>query len=180
MLHHLSVHPSDHAGALKVLPPKLLSIFVSAFQSYLFNCGLSDRMAAGYALDEPVPGDLLLFPDGKTDIVTARAQRAATIQVRRGRACIAISLPGAAPDRSTSQGVRHLLDEKGLTPESFRRASAFVGTAFAGTARSVALVAEIETRIEGDAIFLGFTLGPGQYATTVCREYMKADPICMV
>ncbi|RPJ54284.1 MAG: tRNA pseudouridine(13) synthase TruD [Methanobacteriota archaeon] len=182
MLHHLAVHPADHAGALRVLPPKLLSIFVSAFQSYLFNCGLSDRMAAGCALDEPVPGDLLLFPDGKTDIVTARAQRAAALQVRRGRACIAIALPGAAPggDRATSPGVRCLLDEKGLTPDSFRRAAAFVGTAFAGTARSVALATEIETRTEGDAVFLDFTLGPGQYATTVCREYMKADPLCMV
>ena len=179
MLHHLAVHPSDHAGALRILPPKLLSIFVSAFQSYLFNCGLSNRMAAGHALDEPVPGDLLLFPDGRTDVVTKQHLRAAALQVRRGRACVAIALPGSAPGRSTSIEVRRLLDERGLDGDSFRQASAFVGTAFAGSARAIALASEIEARIEGDAVFLGFTLGPGQYATTICREYMKTNPLCM-
>jgi tRNA pseudouridine13 synthase len=180
MLHHLAVHPSDHGGALKALPPKLLSIFVSAFQSYLFNSSLSDRMEAGRALDDPMPGDLLLFPDGKTDVVTAKHQRAAAIQVKRGRASIAIALPGAGPDRSTPPEMQRLLDESALTPDHFRRAAAFVGTAFAGTARSIALATEIETRIEADNVFLGFTLGPGQYATTVCREYMKAEPVHMV
>ena len=29
--------PDDYQGALRELPPKLLSMFVSAFQSYLFN-----------------------------------------------------------------------------------------------------------------------------------------------
>ncbi len=44
MLHHLSEKPGDYAGALQVLPPKLLSMFVSAFQSYLFNLALSRRI----------------------------------------------------------------------------------------------------------------------------------------
>ena len=44
MLHHLVERPGDYAGALQVLPPKLLSMFVSAFQSYLFNLALSRRL----------------------------------------------------------------------------------------------------------------------------------------
>jgi tRNA pseudouridine13 synthase len=27
---------------------------------------------------------------------------------------------------------------------------------------------------------LSFELPPGQYATTVCREYMKGDPLTMI
>ena len=38
MLHHLYTNPGDYAGALHELPPKLLSMFVSAYQSWLFNC----------------------------------------------------------------------------------------------------------------------------------------------
>jgi len=40
----------------------------------------------------------------------------------------------------------------------------------------VALTTEIASRIEEDEVVLEFCLGPGQYATTVCREFMKADP----
>jgi tRNA pseudouridine13 synthase len=32
----------------------------------------------------------------------------------------------------------------------------------------------------GSDVILGFFLGPGQYATTVCREFMKADPVRMI
>ena len=37
MANHLVVNPGDYAGALRALPPKLLSLLVSAFQSYLFT-----------------------------------------------------------------------------------------------------------------------------------------------
>ena len=41
MLSYLHARPGDYAGALQQSPPRLLSMFVSAFQSYLFNCALS-------------------------------------------------------------------------------------------------------------------------------------------
>ncbi|HQJ39316.1 MAG TPA: tRNA pseudouridine(13) synthase TruD, partial [Methanoregulaceae archaeon] len=34
--------------------------------------------------------------------------------------------------------------------------------------------------LEGDRVTLAFSLQPGQYATTVCREYMKTDPLAMI
>ena len=71
MLHYLYTHPGDYRGALLELPPKLLSMFVSAFQSYLFNCALSQRFDDGYTLNDPLPGDRLIFANGRTDTVTA-------------------------------------------------------------------------------------------------------------
>ena len=94
MLHHLAECPDDYEGALKVLPPKLLSMFVSAFQSYLFNLSLSRRIGEGYALDEPQPGDRLLFANGRTDTVTETNCGAVKIHLKRGRCAIALFMPG--------------------------------------------------------------------------------------
>jgi tRNA pseudouridine13 synthase len=38
----------------------------------------------------------------------------------------------------------------------------------------------IEASVQDTNVRLKFTLPPGHYATTVCREYMKADPIRMI
>ncbi len=53
MANHLVANPGDYAGALRALPPKLLSLLVSAYQSYLFNRALSSRIDAGISLTEP-------------------------------------------------------------------------------------------------------------------------------
>ena len=71
MLHYLFSHPGDYSGALQELPPKLLSMFVSAYQSYLFNRALSQRIDDGYSLTDPLAGDRLIFANGRTDTVTA-------------------------------------------------------------------------------------------------------------
>ena len=60
-------------------------MFVSAFQSYLFNLALSRRIDDGYALDDPQPGDRLLFANGRTDTVTAANISAVKIHLKRGR-----------------------------------------------------------------------------------------------
>ena len=97
MLHHLDGHPDDYPGALKALPPRLLSMFVSAFQSFLFNILLSRRCGQGIPLGEPAPGDRLLFPDGREDRVTRENLSAAILQVARKRARIGLFVPGSVP-----------------------------------------------------------------------------------
>jgi tRNA pseudouridine13 synthase len=73
-----------------------------------------------------------------------------------------------------------LLRESDISPEDFAAASKFVGVAYSGMTRPAALSTEIEGRVEGTDVLLGFSLAPGQYATTVCREFMKADPLRMI
>ena len=84
MLHYLYSHPTDYGGALLELPPKLLSMFVSAFQSYLFNCALSRRFDDGGTLDEPLVGDQLLFANGRTDTVTTSNNHAVSLHLAQG------------------------------------------------------------------------------------------------
>ena len=44
LLSHLAKHPMDYTNALRKLPRQLLLMFVHAFQSYLFNIVLSERV----------------------------------------------------------------------------------------------------------------------------------------
>ena len=73
-----------------------------------------------------------------------------------------------------------LLEEHGIGPDHFARASSLLRTGYEGALRPVALSTEVESTITGMDVSLSFTLGPGQYATTVCREFMKADPVNMI
>ncbi len=183
MLQHLHNRPGDYAGALCELPPKLLSMFVSAFQSYLFNEALSSRLESGLLLAGPAPGDRLLFTNGREDIVTAANAGTAARLIARGRCSIAIFMPGKdpyVPSSESEQRIAAIMEERGISPENFRKASVFVRTAFAGALRPVALKTTVEAAVEGTDVRLSFTLPPGHYATTVAREFMKTDPVCLI
>ncbi len=183
MLHHLAGSPRDYAGALSALPPKLASMLVSAYQSHLFNRVLSARIERGIPLEEPEVGDRLIFSDGRTDVVEPRSIGPARLLVRRKRARIGIALPGSTPfeERGETDAItRRLLEEDGVDESGFERAAQLVGTPFSGAVRPIRLSTRVESRVDDDHFELSFALGPGQYATTVCREFMKVDPLQMV
>lgn len=183
MLHHLSGSPCDYAGALSALPPKLASMLVSAYQSHLFNRVLSARIERGIPLEEPEVGDRLIFSDGRTDVVEPRSIGPARLLVRRQRARIGIALPGSTPfeERGETDALtRRLLEEDGVDESGFERAAKLVGTPFSGAVRPIRIATRVESRVDADHFELSFALGPGQYATTVCREVMKVDPLQMV
>jgi len=183
MLQYLHNRPQDYAGAILELPPKLLSMFVSAFQSYLFNEALSARLLEGLTLTEPSPGDRLIFQNGREDLVTAANTGTAAQHIRRGRCSIAIFMPGRDPFKPSSrseQVIADILSQHRIGPDQFRKASEFVRTAFSGALRPIALRAEVTASIEEMNVRLSFTLPPGHYATTVAREFMKADPLQMI
>jgi tRNA pseudouridine13 synthase len=182
MLHHLVTDPGDYGGALQVLPPKLLSMFVSAFQSYLFNCALSARFDDDIPLAEPVAGDRLIFTNGREDRVTEQNRTVAIQHISRGRCSVAIYMPGTLEGSEGYPGpvIDRLLQELGIGASNFSQAQAFVHTRFNGALRSVTLTTGIESVISENSIRLKFSLPPGHYATTVCREYMKTDPLSMI
>jgi tRNA pseudouridine13 synthase len=182
LLHHLTGAPGQYREALATLPPKLLSLFVSAFQSYIFNSALSARCEEGLSLYEPVEGDMLVFSTGRTDCVTSSLLPAAQLQVQRGRARPALFIPGSRPEdwKIASPRACEILAEHGITPEHFSHVQDFVSTAFQGFHRVISLSTDISSRTEGNDVHLRFTLAPGQYATTVCREFMKSDPLSLI
>ena len=92
-------------------------------------------------------------------------------------------MPGKEPVETKSEGghaMAALLTKHGITPEDFARASAFVHTKFDGAYRPIALKTDIDVSFTNNDVRLKFSLPPGHYATTVCREFMQADPVRMI
>lgn len=183
VLHYLIEHPGDFKGSFLIFPKTLRSMFVSATQSYFFNLALSNRIYEGYSITEPEIGDTILFSDGKSDIVTRSNQKMASIQVKRGRCSIGISIPGSVPLLRTGlcdEYIREIMEKEGINAEMFSHASRYLGVSFDGTIRSASIKTNITHTILEDGYKMDFCLGPGQYATTICREFMKSPPENMV
>ena len=60
MIAHLVTHPDDYLGALNQLPNNLITMFVYAFQSYLFNRMLSRRIKENIPIHQAIIGDVIL------------------------------------------------------------------------------------------------------------------------
>ncbi|HJJ98894.1 MAG TPA: tRNA pseudouridine(13) synthase TruD [Methanocorpusculum sp.] len=183
MLGFLAKHPGEYGCALQAMPPKLLSMFVSAYQSWLFNMALSARCAAGVPLTEARPGEHLIFVNNRTDTVTEKNFLAARQHMRRGRCAVAAWMPGAThlvTPGPLEEEMFALMEKDGVSMQSFANASAFTGTNFDGAHRKIVLRTEVAYDIAGTDVALRFVLPPGHYATTVCREYMQGSPERMV
>jgi tRNA pseudouridine13 synthase len=185
MMHHLVEHPGDYAGAFRSLSPKLLKLFVHAYQSYLFNRLLSGRMLDGMSISEPVEGDVICFtndrlePDtSKLETVTKKNLPDIKFLLRRKRAYVTLPLIGKnnVPDPGKSgDEERKILREEGVTTEDFNL-TAMPELASSGLRREILLRATPDIKPGTGMAELKFYLPKGCYATTVLRELMKSSP----
>jgi tRNA pseudouridine13 synthase len=151
MLDSLSKNPRDFAGALRRLPKKLRRMLVHAYQSYLFNRILSRLIAEGMDIkgkDIPLFGYASNFSPGRQGEIE-----------------------------------QEVLEEEGIALENFRIKS-LPELAMPGSKRRAAVNAEISYTLAQDELHAGmkklvvrFFLPPGSYATSLLREYMKAEPL---
>ncbi len=183
MLDSLAKNPGDYGAALQAMPPKLLSMFVSAYQSWLFNIALSRRCEDGTPLNEPQIGEHLEFTNERIDTVTEKNIATARQHMKRGR-CFVVGwmpgktlpiAPGPLEETMTTQ-----MEKDGISMQSFAEAAEFVKTNFDGAHRRISLATEVETVVSEISVQLKFVLPPGHYATTVAREFMQAEPEKMV
>lgn len=164
MLSHLAKHPRDFVGAFRRLPTKLCQLFVQAYQSYLFNKFVSERIKRRISLNQTQKGDYTVKADNQN--------------------CLALPIVGfKQPLSSGAQGEieRKILEEENLTPEHFR-ISLMPQISVAGGLRtalmpikdldfakpSIDSVNPSKRKVE-----FSFMLGKGSYATVVLREFMK-------
>ena len=139
------------------------------------------RFENGIGLSEPVPGDRLVFENGREDFVTMNNRTLALRHIQRGKCRIALFMPGSLGDQKVIDPVTAgLLREQGIAADNFERAQAFVHSRFNGATRPISLITNVEAMLNENTLRLAFALPPGHYATTVCREYMKADPLRMI
>jgi len=164
MLSHLAKHPRDFVDAFRRLPTKLCQLFVQAYQAYLFNKFVSERIKRSISLNQIQKGDYTVKADNQN--------------------CLALPIVGfKQPLSSGTQGEieKEILKEENLSPEHFRisvmpqiSASGGLRTAlmpiknFLSAKPSTDSVNPSKRKVE-----LSFMLGKGSYATVVLREFMK-------
>jgi tRNA pseudouridine13 synthase len=192
ILNKLVVNPDDFVGGLKELPKNLLTMFVYAYQSYLFNCILSMRLAKGLPLNQAVEGDVVLaFRKGAFDElpipVTKNNIDKVNFQISKGKAAVSTVLFGY--DSVFSEGEMGEIEQKVIESENFNPRDFIIPEipfiSSSGSRRSiVGFVTDFDFKIIDDnissgkkALFLKFQLEKGSYATSLLREFMKADDI---
>ena len=196
MLRHLAEEADDFVGAFRELPFKLQMLFVQAYQSYLFNRFLSERIRRGFSLNAAEVGDYVVsversgLPMNKTGKL-AEAGSLAEINelIKTGRMRVALPLVGFGQRLSEGemgQIENRIQQEEQVERESFR-VQKMPRISGKGELRSVVspirdfkleFIAHDEESVADRKVRMSFMLLRGSYATMLLREIMKPpDPI---
>ncbi len=192
MMHHLVTDPNDFTGAFGILSKSIRMLFVHAYQSYLFNRILCERIKEGLPLNSTVEGDIVCFknkdglPDiSKTENVTSQNLNGMNNLLRRRRAFVTAPLIGYNTEWASGQQgeIEHRIFEKSGVPIEGFKVPLMPELASKGLRREILLhvqpgyaVLEDELNPGKTKAILEFSLPKGSYATTLLREYMKVDP----
>jgi tRNA pseudouridine13 synthase len=185
LIGYLRDNPGNYVGALRTLPYNLLMMFVHAYQSYLFNRTLSERIRSGMSISLPEVGDVIL-PLSKTNVpdhdnpilVGADNLEKAIRNAKEGKAFVSGLLYGT--DSFFAEGrmgemERSVIASEHIAQLDFQivglRAASSKGTRRELLAPCKDLAIDLGER---EATFK-FTLNKGCYATTLLREFMKAE-----
>lgn len=187
LLGHLSKRPDDFSGALKRLPRNLIMMFVHAYQSFLFNRILSTRIERKMPLNEPVEGDIILplnkygLPNQRRHIkVNSTNISLASCKVREGKGFVSGLLFGAESafaDGQMGEIERKIVEAEKLIPSNFIVPEVITASSKGIRRELLAPVRDFRWRISDTSTFFTFELNKGCYATSLLREYMKAELI---
>jgi len=185
MIGHIKDKPADYLGALRLLPYNLLMMFVHAYQSYLFNRILSERIRKGMSLREPEVGDLVL-PLSKTNVpdhdnsipVSVDNLDKATRNAKEGKAFVSGLLYGTESvfaDGRMGEIERKIVEAEKISKLDFQIVGLREASSKGSRREILSSYKDLEINVgEGGATFQ-FTLTKGCYATTLMREFMKAE-----
>jgi tRNA pseudouridine13 synthase len=192
LLSHLSRRPNDYINAIRKLPLGLRRLFIHAYQAYLFNRILNERVRCNLSLTEVETGDRVceLDPYGNPKGTPVEVDRKNTYRVgeRIGKGRMGIVLPVFGFDTSTSDNEqgrieKRIMEEERIQNEVFLVSAMPEMKAYGGHRTVIAKVRMIvkpDIREEpsnrtGLMVKVRFSLPKGSYATVVLREFMKAD-----
>ena len=195
MLSHLADNPDDFIGAFQRLPVKLLELFIQAYQSYIFNRFLSERVQRNYGLNTAEVGDFVVSIERNglpltsvAKTVTIETLTSINEQVKAGRMRIALPIIGLR--QKQSQGAmgeienevirREGLDFKNLRLNTLSKMGGKGGLRTAVTPIKDFNIQNIYCDPKNDnlCVQLSFMLLRGSYATVLLREVMKpSDPL---
>jgi len=193
MLLHLSKNQNDFLGAFRQLPRTLRVLFIQAYQSYLFNRFLSERMKHGLSLTEASLGDYVVILDENglpSDIFKkTESNQVSEINEAIGKKQMAISLPLVGFNQGVSDGAqgqieKNILEEEGVCPEDFSLKEMPDASAAGGLRNVLTPLLNFDVVIDENdlnqnnlVVRFRFMLHKGSYATVVLREFMKPSDL---
>jgi tRNA pseudouridine13 synthase len=178
-------NPGDWSGAIRTLPPNLQMMFVHAYQSYLFNLMLSERIRKGIPLDRPIVGDVVLPADrtgyadhDKPVPVTRFNLDLAEKSMKEHKAFVSGVLFGS--ESKFAEGEMGEIERKVVTTEGVQLQDFIVPQIAECNSRGsrrelVSPFKDLKVQCGEDSMDMSFILGKGCYATVMLREYMKSD-----
>ena len=192
ILNKLVANPEDFVGALEGLPKNLLTMFVYAYQSYLFNRILSERIRRKLPLNKAIVGDVVLpirkgIIDENGIRVTENNIKKVNKQVFEEKAFVSGLLFGC--DSEFLEGemgeIEHkIIDMEKLDPRDFIIPEIPYLSSSGSRRPILAFVKNLGFELSDDSLNNGklmltlkFELQKGCYATSLLREFMKADDI---
>lgn len=175
---HLLRKPGDFLGALRRVPILPRRLLVQSYQSYLFNLTLSSALKDGLQIAEAESGDnwTEAAPDGlrqtKVHGVKERAPAGALPLIQM--VGFAFRDYGSRFDRR----IVSILSEEEVSPSQFYIKEAEELSAEGGFRYAPLLVRDTSWERAPGGFLLKFSLGRGEYATTLVREVLKPeDPL---
>lgn len=159
--------------AVRRMPGRLLRLYLSAYQSHLFDRLVAMRLDT---LDTLWPGDLAYKHDnGACFLVTdpaAEQPRADRLEISPSGPLIGHKVKLAEAQAGLLE--QALLSKEGIRPEDFRLGR---GLSMPGERRPLRIpLHDAEARLDGHDLLLSFALPRGSFATSVLREIMKNQP----
>jgi tRNA pseudouridine13 synthase len=192
LMQHLTNKPEDYVGALQKLPGNLLTMFVYAFQSYLFNRMLSQRIKQKIPLDKAINNDIILpvthkGVSKKPIHVTENNLKKVNEQIEKGKAVISCIIPGSETTyKSGPMGKiqQSIIQEEKVDIRNFIIPEIPAASSY-GTHRPIlSPITSLSSFFETDEyhpghykLTLSFSLLKGSYATSFLREIMKIKDI---
>ncbi len=170
--------------ALLSLPKNLKMMFIHAYQSYVFNNVLSDRIAEFGNLKVVEKGDWVDFVNlndyytFREDFVKVHDHNYKRVKflIERGLCALAIPLPGyetSLGDDWTSERIRFYLERDGIDLKDFKHE--YKEFSSKGSVRVADMLIE-QTNLKyevGENVVFSFYLPKGCYATILLREFVK-------
>jgi tRNA pseudouridine13 synthase len=190
ILNKLIQNPADFTSALQELPKNLLMMFVHAYQSYLFNRMLSERLRRGLPIHQAIPGDLIspmrnaIIQEEYLPVTPTNIEKV-NQQLLRKKAVVTGLLVGCDPWFAEGEmgDIEHaVVEQEKIDPKDFIIPDVPYLSSSGSRRGLFAWLPSLDWRLQPDdvapgnqALTLRFELQKGCYATSLLREIMKAD-----